>query len=77
MRDTSENCNSLKWAKDKTGCWLGGKSVMGDYQAKHSKQGYDSYADLSQLPSPVIRDLVLLLFLAQRGSRPYKRRFSL
>lgn len=43
---------------------------MERYQAKHSKQLKIFSADLSQLLSPLIRvsrDIVILLFLVQRG----------
>lgn len=33
--------------KTKEKCWGWGESVIGGYQAKHSKEGYGCYADLS------------------------------
>lgn len=63
-----------------------GKPAMEGYQAKHSKQGCGCHGDLSQLPFPLMRvsrDLVILLFLLQRGrhsdkwSFPYKCEFPL
>jgi len=52
---------------------------MGKHQAKHNNKG-KVVMQIEVVPSPLMgvsRDLVLLLFLVQRGRHPYKWRLPL